>query len=53
MKKMLLIADVTPMASAVSNGEEYWLIFTYCTGECLRAPWIPIYRIVGVLQEVG
>ena len=48
-----VLHDVAPMAGGVADGEEDEFVFLFREGECLIAPWQPVYGVVGVLEEVG
>src|SRR5699024_6989075 len=43
---------MTPMASRVSNGSTYRLIFRLCFIKCCFSPWKPVYWIMCMLHEV-
>ena len=44
---------VTPVTSAVADGQEYWLVFSGCPSKGFRSPGVPVDGVVGVLEEVG
>jgi hypothetical protein len=48
-----VLHDVAPMTGRVANRKEDRLVFLAGTGKRLVAPWIPVNRIVFVLEEVG
>jgi hypothetical protein len=41
------------MTRRVANAEKYRLVFALRLFEGLGSPWIPVNRIIGVLEEVG
>jgi hypothetical protein len=43
---------MTPVAGGVTDGEEHGLVFGPRALESLRAPRVPIDRIVTVLEEI-
>src|SRR3989304_4374975 len=47
-----LLHDVTPVTSAVANGDEDGFFLLSCLLERFINPWIPINRVVGVLEKV-
>ena len=45
--------DMAPVTGGVADGEQNGLVFRLGTGERVWAPWVPMDRIVLVLQKVG
>ena len=43
---------VAPVAGGIADGEENGFVLRAGCLEGLRAPWIPVNRIVGVLEEI-
>ncbi len=48
----LSLHDVTPVAGRIANGQEDGLVLGPRFLECFRSPGVPVYRIVGVLEQV-
>jgi hypothetical protein len=44
---------MAPVTGAIADGEEDQLVLLFCLRNRFLAPWVPIDRIVGVLQEIG
>src|SRR5205809_5227110 len=44
--------DVAPVAGGVANAEQNWFVFLLGFLQGFFAPWVPIYGVVGVLQQV-
>ena len=49
----LPLHHVAPVAGRVADGEEDGTVLLAGQAERLLAPWVPIHRVVGVLQKVG
>ena len=49
----LALHDVAPVARRVTDGQQQGLVFGAGALEGLRAPRIPVHRVVTVLEEVG
>ncbi len=45
--------DVAPVAGAVADAQQDRLVFGASSGQRLRAPRIPVDRVVGMFEEVG
>jgi len=45
--------DMTPMTGGVSDAQEDGLIFHPGFGQRFFSPRMPVYRVVGVLEEIG
>jgi hypothetical protein len=44
---------MTPVAGCISNAYKYGLVLLPCFSQSFLSPWIPIHRVMGVLEEVG
>jgi hypothetical protein len=44
---------MAPMAGRVSDAEEDGLVLLLSPVQSFLSPWIPIHRIMGMLQEIG
>ncbi|MCC5468421.1 hypothetical protein LMF89_24085 [Pelosinus sp. Bkl1] len=40
------------MAATIATAEEYWLIFSFRLFKCLITLWVPIYWILGMLEQI-
>jgi hypothetical protein len=49
MLKLLLITDLAPVTSAVTDGEKNRLVLRFCLTESLFAPRVPVDGIMGML----
>src|SRR2546427_613339 len=45
--------DVAPVAGRVTDAQEDWLVVVLGPRQRLPSPWVPVNRVVGVLQKVG
>ena len=43
---------MAPVAGAVTDAQKNRLILDPCFGESLLAPWVPVHRIIRVLEKV-
>ena len=43
---------VTPVACAVADAEKDWFVLCFGLGKGFLTPWIPVHRIVGVLEQI-
>jgi hypothetical protein len=44
---------MAPVAGGIPNEKEHGLVFRCGPGESLFRPGMPVYRIVGMLDEIG
>src|SRR5438067_5204091 len=44
--------DMAPVAGRVANTEQDGFVLLLCLLQGFFAPWVPIYRVVGMLQEI-
>lgn len=50
--KLQLIAYMAPVAGTVTDTEENGLFFFFCFSKSFFSPGVPVYRVMGVLEEV-
>ena len=48
----LVLHDMAPVAGGITDAEENQFVFHFCPLKCFRTPGIPIYGVMGMLQEV-
>ncbi|MPN39436.1 hypothetical protein SDC9_186964 [bioreactor metagenome] len=51
--KRLPLHHVAPMAGGIPDGKENRLVFLPRLFERLLPPWMPVHRVISVLQQVG
>jgi hypothetical protein len=44
---------MAPVAGGITDGQKYGFVFLSCPHESIIPPWIPVYRVMGMLEEIG
>ena len=45
--------NMAPVAGGIPDGKKDWFVFIFCPGKGLLTPGIPLYRVKGMLQQIG
>ena len=50
--KGFALHDVAPVAGGVADAEQDRFVLHFCLVQGFLAPWVPVYRVVCVLQQI-